>query len=371
MKNKSITRTVSCSIFLFLSLIALIYLVRTKDEPTQIRVSELDSGEYQRFMDSLFKFLETTDATHNFPLQRINVRSPGSLKTLSQINSDLSDLGIVQANARGSADQVRSIAYVFKEFVFFLSKDQVKDPYHIQKPIKANSFRVATLESGSQTYKDVKRFLEFYGYKDKEYELVPGSHKKGLNRLEGGEVHFAFFVSGLENEDLKRVLSNEQSGIHTVTIKHPEALAQNLPGYETDTIPAGFYGKSFKKYPTIATRATLVCSARLNEDLIFYLTQDIFTRRSLFADQFHHLELAKVPETEHVFFPPHPGARRYFEMDRPGLLVRHQGEIGIFLSLIGVLVSLYGTGLMHPLWGRFRSLKFIGSKKSETNSQSE
>lgn len=367
MRNKSITRTVSCSILLFLFLIALINLVRTKDEPTQVRVSKLDSGEYQRFMDLLFSFLDTTGATHNFPLQRIDVRSPGSLKTLSQINSDLSDLGIVQANVRGAADQVRSITYIFKEFVFFLSKYQEKDPYNIQKTIKANSFRVATLDSGSQTYEDVKRFLEFYGYKGKEYELIPGSYEKGLNRLEGDEVHFAFFISGLGNEDFKRVLSNEQSGIHTVTIKHPEALAQSIPGYETDTIPAGFYGKNFKEYPTIATRATLVCSARLNEDLIFYLTQDIFTRRSLFADQFRYLELAKVPETEHVFFPPHPGARRYFEMDRPGLLVRHQGAIGIFLSLIGVLVSLYGTGLMHTLWGRFRSLKSIGSKKSETN----
>ena len=245
-----------------------------------------------------------------------------------------------QANTRVEADGVASIAYVFAE-VFLIV---VKSGHEVDLTNLGPGFTVATLREGSQTYEDMKRVMQFYGYEEgKDYSILEGNYKQGLKSLRSGEANLAFFISGLGNELIDRELRSGK--LRLLPIKHREAIMLLNPGYRLYRLPAGLYGNEFPEYDTLATRAVLVCDEDLDERLVYDLTRELFTHRSFLSEGYVFLELEEVSVGDQIYFPTHSGAFRYFQRDSPSTLERNQFWIFLGLSSFGAVISIVGLYL--------------------------
>jgi len=314
-------------------------------------ISMPETGEYRVFMTSFFHFLKSSNLNRLYDIQDKSVPSPGSIKTIEQINSGKTNFGIVQANTGISSDNVRSIAYVFPEVLFWLSNNpKIVNPYKIKEFIP-EPFTIATLEKGSQTYEDLKKVMAFYKYEELiDYKIIEGDHEQGLNKLMSGEVNFVFFISGLGNKFLRDLIEFNNESIRLIPLLNRKAITLRIPGYTPYDIYSGLYGEHFDTYKTIATRATLVCSAHLTEDLVFEMTKDLFRHQAFLKNQFVYLELFPVSNIDQAFFPIHDGARRFFEDDKS---TWYDYSVDI-LVLIGAIFAPIASGVQFIKWIKIR-----------------
>jgi len=156
------------------------------------------------------------------------------------------------------------------------------------------------------TYKSIKKrggIVNFVGYADAAALMKDG--------------HLDAYMALTSCPQATIIDLNFRPGIRLLRIDKEDmkVILEKYPGYMETVIPKGAYKGLTKDIPTIGTVTSLICSAKLSDEMVYRITKAIFENLP---------ELAKIKKKaiaevslqnglRGVKIPIHPGAKRYYD----------------------------------------------------------
>jgi TRAP transporter TAXI family solute receptor len=156
------------------------------------------------------------------------------------------------------------------------------------------------------TYKSIKKkggVVNFVGYAD------------AAALMKDGHLDAAMFVTSCPQATI--IDLNFRPGMRLLPIdkEHMKVILKEYPGYMETVIPKGAYKGITEDVPTVGTVTSLICSAKLSDEMAYRITKAIFENLP---------ELAKIKKKaiaevslENALrgckIPIHPGAKRYYD----------------------------------------------------------
>ncbi len=149
--------------------------------------------------------------------------------------------------------------------------------------------------------------------KDLQAESIKASEAPSL--LQDGRIDAFFYVVGHPNGAIKEATSGARK-VRFATIDGMEKLLATHPYYAKTVISIAMYpgAQNDKDIQTIGSKATLVTSAKVPDDVVYAITKEVFDN----FDEFKKLHpayatLTKENMLEGLSAPIHPGAMKYYK----------------------------------------------------------
>jgi TRAP transporter TAXI family solute receptor len=130
--------------------------------------------------------------------------------------------------------------------------------------------------------------------------------------MKNGSVD-AMVLPGLVDPD-QMTLAVIRDGAYLLPIEGPpiDDLRRDAPFVRTILIPRGIYPGQDRIVATVGIDLVIVCSADLDEALVYQLTQQLFNVFPRISRSEATLRFLNVEEAPATPIPLHPGAARYF-----------------------------------------------------------
>ncbi len=254
-------------------------------------------------------------------------------------------VGVAQ-NSAGSIDNVRSLAageieagliqadvasWAFNADHVFLGNEQVQsvraiaslypEKFHIVTRRDANIHNVADLrgksisndETGSGTLAVMRIVLDAHGMTEKDFLSVYLKPIFTHDRIISGELQGFVMMAGAPMEAVSH-LSEIGLSLVPISPKIASQIEENYPYLVPGYIPADVY-PGIPEVSTIEVYALLVVSQMMDEDLVYKITEALWSQRTLSMLKERHPQGKFItPETAFtgVSIPLHPGAEKYY-----------------------------------------------------------
>jgi TRAP transporter TAXI family solute receptor len=305
----------------------------------QNRVYELniatggDRGEYYAFAQALSNVV----ARHQ-PQIRIKVlASDGASQNLDWMEQGKAQLAIVQSNTP-SKPSVRAVAYLFPEVFHLIARPDSG----IQTIDDLRGKRIALMPQASGSYGLFWLLSQHYSLTGSDFTALTMQPSQAYEALRQGRVDALFRVIAIGNPATGTLL--RESHARLIPIDQVDALRLSLPYVESTTIPKGTYDGAIPipsgDLPGAAVRAVLISRADVESDVVRAITQTLFEFRNEIVEIYPRAATIRLPESgENLGLPIHPGARAYYNQDKPNFLVEYADSLGLLLSVAVLLVS--------------------------------
>ena len=252
----------------------------------------------------------------------INVVSTGGSKdNLVSMNDNIYQLATVQSDVMayayqgtnsfaesGAITSFRVLGALYAETVQIVTVDP-----SITSVADLKGKSVCIGDVGSGTYYNTIDVLAAYDMTLEDITPVYQSFGDSTESLKDGKIDAAFLCAGAPTTAVTELAAS--SGVNMVSIdeEHMAKLLEACPYYASYTIPAGTYQGFDQDTTTITVKATLVCSADIDEDVAYTLTKIIFDgKEGITALHDKGSELDLTFATEGIAVPFHAGAAKYF-----------------------------------------------------------
>lgn len=292
-------------------------------------------GEYYAFAQAL-----ATVVSRQNPKIKITVtETAGAQQNLELLDAEKAQLAIVQSDTP-SRPSARAVAYLFPE-VFHLVAGANSQ---IQTIPDLRGKRVALMPKGSGSFNLFWLLSQHYGLGSQEqpsFTPLPMSPQDAYIALEQGQVDALFRVMALGNPALSQLLQSTRSRL--LPIDQVDSLQLSLPYLEASTIPKGTYDGASPippdNLPVVGVRAVLITREDANPEVIQEITRTLFDFRNEIVAIYPRAATMRLPESgENLGLPLHPGAKAFYDQDRPIFLVEYAEPIGLLFS-VGVLAA--------------------------------
>ncbi len=285
-----------------------------------------------------------------FPTIEITVlESPGSLANAELLRKGQADLAIVQNDTPTDAT-IRTLLPLHQEVLHFLVRRDAD--IHGLPDIVGHKIALGPKSSGTELV--LRHLIAHYGLSYADFEPIFLPITESGPQLHAGQLDAAFFMAGMKPAVVQEILNLGElklTGLGEVLNEGSEAAGFCLeyPYARPFVIPIGIYSAGSQQHPgeppeplsTIAIRSLLVGRADVPVAVIRRITQAMFRRR---ADLMRiHMAAAEISDRfdlSRLQFPLHPGARLYYDREKPSFLENHAESMGFLLSLVIALVSL-------------------------------
>ncbi len=251
-------------------------------------------------------------------LQFQTIPSSGTPKNLESLQQGDADVGFAYADTAylsyvGKAepplpfDRIRAIAVLQPTVVHVLVGRTVA----VDALQQLRRRRVAFGPVGSGTAITAKVLLKAFGIPSEDVDGRYLPFLDAANGLQRGELDAAFVIAGYPSES---VLNATDRGARLLDIRGPivERLRLEYPFLRTALIPARAYPGFGRPVHTVGIDTLMVCSADLDETLVYRLTRtffDVLPQLVRDVDALRWIDVARAPATP---IPLHPGAARYY-----------------------------------------------------------
>lgn len=172
--------------------------------------------------------------------------------------------------------------------------------------------RVSMGPPGSNAAVLAQRLLDAYGVgKDITPRFL--SYNEGVEALKNKQVDAAVVLAGAPTASLIDLDSQEKIHLLPTDADKVEDMLNQFPYYQMYEIPAGTYSGQTEAVTAINDPATLFTAKAAKEDLIYRITQALFSHLDELVEvhpQAAAISLEKAAETPIAL---HPGAQRYFD----------------------------------------------------------
>lgn len=165
---------------------------------------------------------------------------------------------------------------------------------------------------------------------------------EAIRALETGKVDAMFQVIALGNPNITRLLQNRN--IELVSIDQGAALQLLVPALENTIIPKGTYNGAIpipeNDLSTVGVRATLVTDRQIESSLIYEITRILYEARNELVKENVQAAMISLPNsTDQIGFAFHPGAKTYYDHDRPSFIVEYAEPISLGMSVVVLCFS--------------------------------
>jgi len=176
--------------------------------------------------------------------------------------------------------------------------------------------RIGMGDDGSGMRATGEEFLKAEGWNRESFaemlELKPTELGKALC---AGKVDAIFFTTGHPNGSTQEITG--KCATHLINVEGPEIdkLIKSNPYYLRVSLPGGMYAGSPGVINSFGVKATLVTSARVDDDIIYQVVKAVFDNLDNFKTL--HPVFSTLDKTtmvsEGLIVPLHPGALRYYK----------------------------------------------------------
>jgi TRAP transporter TAXI family solute receptor len=250
--------------------------------------------------------------------------SKGSVENVEAIQSGKIESGFAQSDVAHGAftgtgvfagrppmEALRALASLYLESVHLVAAPRSG----IGSVADLRGRRVSLDVEGSGTLIDARLIMEGFGLSMDDLEPVHASSGKSIDMMTASELDALFLVAGYPAAAVSELVRN--LGAHLVPIAGPEAeaLREKHRFLTPDVIPGGAYEGIETATPTLGVAALWVVAAKLDEKLVFEITQALWHPASLKLLREGHPkgdEIIPANALRGVAIPVHPGAASYY-----------------------------------------------------------
>ena len=221
--------------------------------------------------------------------------------------------GLVEWSQAGRQTNLRAVFSVHPESITLIASG--KSGIREVKDLKGKKINLGNPGSGQlQNSKDVLTAVGLTK-EDLSVEYVKAVEAPGL--LQDGRLDGFFYTVGHPNGNIKETTSGRIK-VFIVPIKGDQIdeMLGKYPYYAKTTIPHSFYPRSLntQDIETIGVKATFVTSKKVNEDIVYAITKEVFENLEEFKSLHPAYKvLTKQNMLEGLSAPIHSGALRYYK----------------------------------------------------------
>jgi len=279
--------------------------------------------------------------------------SGGSSENLRLISSGRVDMGTIQADTP-VPDGVSGVTILYGDAYHLIARDDAQIASFADLPGR----RIAIPPKSSGQYNSFWFLADHYGLQPEALNALPMAEEAANFAMEQGQVDAIFRVRAPGNKVIRKLIGDKQ--LHLVPITQSEALALRQPAIAPGVIPLGSYRGSPAlpkiNLPTAVLDRLLVTRSDMDPALVYKVTRAIYERRS----DIHELSklsgfIAPLPEDAESVIPAHPGARRYYDRERPGFMQQNARMASAMLYLAAILFSALLA--LRTIWVKSRRLR--------------
>ncbi len=167
---------------------------------------------------------------------------------------------------------------------------------------------------GSGTYYNTIDVLAAYDMTIDDIKPIYQSFGDSAESLKDGKIDAAFLCAGAPTTAVTDLATSKPVYLISIDDEHMDKILTDCPWYAALTIPAGTYSGFDQDATTITVKATLICSADLDEDVAYTIVSTIYEGAAdITALHAKGAELSLEFATDGIAVPFHAGAAKYFE----------------------------------------------------------
>ena len=274
------------------------------------------SGTYYAFGGVLGQYIK-----NNAGIDVTVVSTDGSKANIESIDSGDYQLGTVQSDvmayawagsrsfeSSGKINSFRVVAGLYAEAVQLVTMNpEIKSV----ADLKGKSVSIGAPSSG--VYFNAMDVLAAAGLTENDINAQYQSFADSTDALKDGKIDAAFIVAGAPTAAITELCTTNSAYLVPIDGDVAASLMDSCPFYTTYSIPAGTYPGQTADVQTVTVKATLIVSAKAEDDQVYNLTKAIFDHMSDIAkENGKGAELSIANATSGMTAPFHPGAARYF-----------------------------------------------------------
>ena len=231
---------------------------------------------------------------------------------LATVQSDVMTYAYEGTNSfeeSGAMSDFRVLGALYSEAVQIVTCDQ-----NLVSVSDLAGKNVCVGDIGSGTYYNTIDVLSAYGMTLDDINPIYQSFGDSTESLKDGKIDAAFICAGAPTTAVTDLATSKEVYLISIDDGHMASLLKSCPWYASITIPAGTYEGFDKNTNTITVKATLICSANLDEETAYTIVSTIYDNADAIAELHGKgAELDLEFATEGITVPFHAGAAKYFE----------------------------------------------------------
>jgi TRAP transporter TAXI family solute receptor len=280
----------------------------------------------------------------------------GSYENLRLLKNGRIDLGEIQADT-ASSDGVQGLMTLYADAYHLI----VSDKSGIESFPGLRGRRVAIPPGTSGQFKSFWYLASHYGISPAEISALSMAEDAANFAMQQGQVDAVFRVRAPGNESIRHMIGGKQ--LHLVPILQSEALSLKQPAIQPGVIPMGSYrGEPVLPATDLQTGVVdrlLVARDTLSPELAYKFTKAVYDHRSdILALSKLAGFIGPLPEDAKSVIPAHPGARSYYDREKPGFVQQNARLVSTLLYLVAIVSS--AALAMRTHWVRSRRMRMNG-----------
>jgi len=272
------------------------------------------------------------------PNLRVEVyETGGSTDNLRLIREGRVDLATVQADARVS-DQVQGVVSLYHDAYQLI----VREDTHILSFSDLAGRRIAIAPTNSGQNRSFWFVADHFGLGADDLIALPMSEDAANFAMIHGQVDAVFRVRTPGNPAIRDLVGDHS--FRLIAIPQSAALGLKHPSIAPGVIPVGSYrghpSLPPQDLPTAVVERLLVARAGLNPNVVQQLTRVLFEwRANLVSESKLAGFIRPLGGDEASSFPIHPGARSYYDREKPGFVQTNARTLSGVLYVVAILTS--------------------------------
>ena len=174
--------------------------------------------------------------------------------------------------------------------------------------------RVAVGALGSGTEANARQIMEIFGITYADIKPQYLSFGEAANGLKDGNIDVAFVTAGAPTAAIQDIAAQHKVALVSVPADKAEALIKKYPFYAKQTIKGKTYPTVTEDVQTVAVKAMLVTSSKVDADLVYKMTKAMYTNLDRIKSA--HAQGANVQKAtalEGMGTKVHAGADKFFK----------------------------------------------------------
>ncbi|MGB9812203.1 MAG: TAXI family TRAP transporter solute-binding subunit [Thermovenabulum sp.] len=174
--------------------------------------------------------------------------------------------------------------------------------------------KVAVGAAGSGAEANARQILEAAGITYNDISVQYLSFAEAANNLKDGNIDAAFLTAGFPTAAVQDIAASKKIELVSLDDALVSKLMEKYPYYTKIVIPANTYSGVDHDVNTVAVKAMLAVSSKMDEDTAYNLVKTMYANLDRLKAAHKAGEQIK-PETgkEGMSIPLHPGAEKYFK----------------------------------------------------------
>lgn len=310
------------------------YVTKDRDAVTTLRFTAgSEAGEYYDFATALAAVVDQPGSGLVIEV----MPSAGAVENAERLATGAADIGLIQSDTQTPAT-VRAIAPIFPETLHIVARTDSG----IRTVADIAGKRVALMPRGSGSNAVFARIMAHYGMDENDYRVAHLAPAEAIAALRAGEADVMARVIALGNGPMRELLRDP--GMQLVALDQAEAIQMFAPALRRIEIPRG----ALNGWPPVPAQDTealgvdaiLVAGAQVPEARVKRLTELLFASRNLLLELDEQTAfLGQGTSPDLLGLPLHPGARAYFDADKPQFFVEYTDQIALGLTIAALAAS--------------------------------